>query len=346
MRETQLKLLGFLRARERRGSRFTLAQAAAASGLALSSVRTYVSKKLTPRWVESEDSKYYVVHGALRMSDTEFARVLSQKADDTFTTASQWRDQLKRLLEAGIARGYAVPERTSELLRHGTSVPAKHRRGGREAGPDGWTEATVETTPVEQGPAVSHREPDPDSLEIDLKLAEEDADDGHADRDEQVEIPERWLVVVLRRMAGPTDARWACVCQLRTVPPDEAEVRCWFYALFDEADGPWVRCEDGAASATTIDVYFPTDEFHGMPPYYTFEKTAVTRPGSRWRMMAPGGREQGFFSVEMLREVSRSELEQLEALLKCSTDASVLHTIAAGSDVREWSASPPRATSA
>lgn len=85
VRDTQLKLLEFLRARERRGRRFTLAQAAAASGLALTSVRTYVSKKLAPRWVESEDGKYYVVHGALRMSDAEFARVLSQKTDDAFT---------------------------------------------------------------------------------------------------------------------------------------------------------------------------------------------------------------------------------------------------------------------
>jgi hypothetical protein len=303
VRDTQVKLLEFLRAHERRRRRFTLAQAAAASGLGLTSVRTYVSKKLTPRWVESEDGKYYVVNGVLRISDAESARVLSQKADDAFTTASQWRDQLKRLLQAGIARGYAVPERTSELLGGASSAPARGR----------------DTRPAEPT--------------------------AHTDRDEQVDVPERWLVAVLRRVSGTTDARWACVCQLRTVPPDEAEVRCWFYALFDESDGPWVRCEDREVSASSIDVYFPTDEFEGMPPYYTFEKAAITRPGSRWRMTAPGGREQGVFAVEMLREVSRSELEQLEALLKRSNDASILHTMVIGSEVREWSVNPLRASS-
>lgn len=116
MRDTQSRLLGFLKDCERRAKSFTIEGAAAATGLSPVSVRTYISKKLKNRWVEATDDGHYLVRGIAGVSGPDFERAMAQNTvgPDNFAA---WCQSLQELLEVGRANGYPVNQTVSDALR-------------------------------------------------------------------------------------------------------------------------------------------------------------------------------------------------------------------------------------
>ncbi len=146
-----------------------------------------------------------------------------------------------------------------------------------------------------------------------------------------------WACVVLRKREGPTSAQWACILQELYGPEDDTEVRGWFYGLLPE-DGPWVATDGGQGFSSIVELFFDGSTFDGMPPFYEFEKSPTTRPGSLWRLTAPGGRLQGLFVVEGLRTISGADLIELESQLGLSSLTPAAQPIQYGQALPEWTA--------
>lgn len=75
--ERQIRSYKFLRAREREGTPFSLAELAHASQWAISTVRTYLPKKWDG-YISLHPSGLYVVKGILEMSQKKYLDMMSQ----------------------------------------------------------------------------------------------------------------------------------------------------------------------------------------------------------------------------------------------------------------------------
>lgn len=117
MRETQKKLLEFLKECERRDRTFTVDQAAEASGLSVASLRTYIPKKMKGLWVEPTDDQHYEVHDLVSVSDREFEHVMTQKFVTAVASVAEWKNQLRELVQLHKEHGYPVRQAVDEVLR-------------------------------------------------------------------------------------------------------------------------------------------------------------------------------------------------------------------------------------
>ncbi len=117
--ERQLQLLEGLRGAERSGRPIDLAGLAERSGYTESSIRTYFTKKLEGVLVFRGEDGEWRARGAVRCSEEEFARRMSQKAgasNDALRTEEAWRAVVRKLLYEGHRRRYTLAREELELV--------------------------------------------------------------------------------------------------------------------------------------------------------------------------------------------------------------------------------------
>lgn len=117
--EKQLALLTGLREAERTNSAIDIAVLAARTGYTESSIRTYLTKRLEGVFVFRDAAGAYRVRGALRCTEQEFARRMTQKAgaaNDVLRTQQSWRAVLRKLLYEGQRRHYQLAREELELI--------------------------------------------------------------------------------------------------------------------------------------------------------------------------------------------------------------------------------------
>lgn len=129
--ERQAALLEGLRDAEREGRPVDLAGLARASGYNESSIRTYFTKRLEGVLVFREDDGAWRVRGAVRCSEEEFARRMSQKAgaaNDALRSEESWRAVVRKLLYEGERRHYRLSREELDLVRElAPEEPARPR---------------------------------------------------------------------------------------------------------------------------------------------------------------------------------------------------------------------------
>jgi hypothetical protein len=111
----QQKLFEFLKQSESSKRHFTPEDAAMASGLAESSIRTYFSKKLANNWVFNADYRYYEARGIISTSSQEFANVMTQKLSPPIHGYAGWREQLENLIVEGVGEKFPVADTLLEI---------------------------------------------------------------------------------------------------------------------------------------------------------------------------------------------------------------------------------------
>jgi hypothetical protein len=125
--DRQLRLLEGLREAERHGRPAEPRALARAAGYTESSVRTYFSKRLEGVILFRDEQGAWRVRGAIRMSEEEFARKLSQKiggANDALRTEDGWRSLVRKLLYEGQRRRYRLAREELDLVEALASRPS------------------------------------------------------------------------------------------------------------------------------------------------------------------------------------------------------------------------------
>jgi hypothetical protein len=132
--ERQARLLEGLREAERHDRPAEPRALARTSGYTESSIRTYFTKRLEGVLVFRDDSEQgqgaWKVRGALRMSEEEFARKLSQKAgaaNDALRTVESWRAVVRKLLYEGQRRHYSLSREELDLVAALSPEPSRPR---------------------------------------------------------------------------------------------------------------------------------------------------------------------------------------------------------------------------
>lgn len=116
--DKQLALLRGLRDLELAARPVDLPALAAATGYSESSIKTYFTKRLEGVLVFRDDGGWRV-RGALRCSEDEFARRMSQKAgaaNDALRSEESWRALVRKLLYEGSRRHYTLSREEQELV--------------------------------------------------------------------------------------------------------------------------------------------------------------------------------------------------------------------------------------
>jgi hypothetical protein len=116
MRKNLLFFYEFLMECQRSGRRFTVREAAAATGYEESSITTNISKHLKGRWVDAIDGKRFQVHDFEKVSPSLFAEAMSQNTRLSFVDEREWRSQVTRLLGLGVQSGFPVAEVVKAVL--------------------------------------------------------------------------------------------------------------------------------------------------------------------------------------------------------------------------------------
>ncbi|MEQ1568082.1 MAG: hypothetical protein ABMA64_20755 [Myxococcota bacterium] len=119
LRDRQLALLHGLREVERAQGVVDLAALAAATGYSESSIRTYFTKRLEGVLVFRDERGGFGVRGAVRCTEEEFARRMTQKAgaaNDALRTEEAWRALIRKLLYEGQRRSYRLGREELELV--------------------------------------------------------------------------------------------------------------------------------------------------------------------------------------------------------------------------------------
>ncbi|MCB9685356.1 MAG: hypothetical protein H6735_09980 [Alphaproteobacteria bacterium] len=117
--DRQLSLLEGLREAERSGHPIDVRSLARRAGYTESSVRTYFTKRLEGVLVFRDEEGQWRARGALRCSEEEFARRMSQKAgaaNDALRTEEAWRAVVRKLLYEGQRRHYHLSREELELV--------------------------------------------------------------------------------------------------------------------------------------------------------------------------------------------------------------------------------------
>lgn len=117
--ERQLRLLEGLRDAERHGRPADPRGLARATGYTESSIRTYFAKRLEGVLVFRDEQGEFQVRGALRTTEEEFARRMSQKAgaaNDALRTETAWRAVVRKLLYEGQRRHYHLSREELDLV--------------------------------------------------------------------------------------------------------------------------------------------------------------------------------------------------------------------------------------
>lgn len=191
----------------------------------------------------------------------------------------------------------------------------------------------------------------PDRKRDGARAGSADRNRGRSEPDEisdvqSVDVGSRWIFVLLRRQAGPTEAEWVAVFQAEEEAPDEeVDVRVWYYRLFEEEE-PWIPVPEGLGAAARIETAFTADSFYGMPPFYRFDKAPTTRVGSLWRLVTPEGSVMGQFVVERVALVDGREVNEADAVLAKSREVPSAMLRSIGSPMQRWVFGSPRALQA
>jgi hypothetical protein len=117
--ERQVRLLDGLREAERHGRPAEPRTLARTTGYTESSIRTYFTKRLEGVLVFRDEQGEWRVRGAVRMSEEEFARKMSQKAgaaNDALRTEDAWRAVVRKLLYEGQRRHYHLSREELDLV--------------------------------------------------------------------------------------------------------------------------------------------------------------------------------------------------------------------------------------
>ena len=133
--ERQIRLLEGLRDAERTGKPADPRHLARTTGYSESSVRTYFTKRLEGVLVFREENGEWKVRGAVRMSEEEFARKMSQKAgaaNDVLRSEDAWRAVVRKLLYEGQRRHYHLSREELDLVREVTADAPRPRVGEEE----------------------------------------------------------------------------------------------------------------------------------------------------------------------------------------------------------------------
>ncbi len=126
-----MALLQGLRAFEALDAPVDIAQLAEASGYASASIKTYFSKKLEGVLVFKERDGSWRVRGALKCTERDFARRMSQKAGAAqvaLETEEAWRALLRKICYEGHRRGYRLGDEELALVEK--LRPRPRRRQG------------------------------------------------------------------------------------------------------------------------------------------------------------------------------------------------------------------------
>jgi hypothetical protein len=126
--ERQVRLLEGLREAERHARPAEPRTLARTTGYTESSIRTYFTKRLEGVLVFRDEggSGEWRVRGAIRMSEEEFARKMSQKAgaaNDALRSPESWRAVVRKLLYEGQRRHYHLAREELELVEALTQPP-------------------------------------------------------------------------------------------------------------------------------------------------------------------------------------------------------------------------------
>lgn len=154
-----------------------------------------------------------------------------------------------------------------------------------------------------------------------------------------VDASSRWLLILLRKKAGPIQADWVVVFQAEEEAPDEeVDVRAWYYRLFGDED-PWTFVSEGLGAPSRIETDFTPDAFEGMPPFYRFEKAPMTKVGSVWALTTREGILQAKFAVDRMAQLGGQEVNDLDRILSKSKKIArdvpgVLRTT--GTSLEQW----------
>lgn len=117
--DRQLSLLEGLREAERTGHPIDTRSLARRTGYTESSIRTYFTKRLEGVLVFRDEDGQWRAKGAVRCSEEEFARRMSQKAgaaNDALRTEEAWRAVVRKLLYEGQRRHYHLSREELELV--------------------------------------------------------------------------------------------------------------------------------------------------------------------------------------------------------------------------------------
>lgn len=95
--------------------------------------------------------------------------------------------------------------------------------------------------------------------------------------------------------------------------PDDPDLRVWCEALIEEARwwSPDTFWEDGA-----VRLSFPPDQYRGLPNHYDLERSRKPAVGQVWRLLTESERMNANYRVELIQDLPRDKLVQLEANLK------------------------------
>jgi hypothetical protein len=128
--ERQTALLIALRELERAGEPVDLHELARRTGYSEASVRTYFTKKLEGILVFRDDDGQWRVRGAVRCTQEQFARRMSQKAgaaNDALKSEASWRAVVRKLLYEGQRRHYTLSREELDLIRPLVDEPREER---------------------------------------------------------------------------------------------------------------------------------------------------------------------------------------------------------------------------
>lgn len=126
--DKQAALLVGLRDAERAGGKLDLARLARDSGYSESSVRTYFTKRLEGVLVFRDAAGGWRVRGALRCTEEEFARRLSQvagAASEALKDQRSWRALVRKVLYEGQRRHYQLSREELDLVDALTPEPPR-----------------------------------------------------------------------------------------------------------------------------------------------------------------------------------------------------------------------------
>lgn len=124
----QAALLVGLRDAERAGGRLDLNRLARDTGYSESSIRTYFTKRLEGVLVFRDEHGGWRVRGALRCTEEEFARRMSQKAgaaSEALKDVRSWRALVRKLLYEGQRRHYTLSREELDLVADLTPEPSR-----------------------------------------------------------------------------------------------------------------------------------------------------------------------------------------------------------------------------
>lgn len=129
--ERQVRLLEGLRDAERHDRPADPRHLARTTGYTESSIRTYFTKRLEGILVFRDEGGEYRVRGAIRMTEDDFARKMSQKAgaaNDALRSVESWRAVVRKLLYEGQRRHYTLSREELDLVADLTAAePARLR---------------------------------------------------------------------------------------------------------------------------------------------------------------------------------------------------------------------------